>query len=343
MLTQMTMDASLIGGDRSELEQDSMKTLDRSPCEQAHVGTLQAFPAASSAVAVQCRIKEILPWHGRCGQADWDPPRCVAATSEDARPGYHTQDGSEYLDQPETLQKKKVRALAGMLRASRAAVLYTGAGISTASGIGDYASKAPGSIAPHKRSAASSGSRLDLKPTYSHHMLSALEEKGLVNHWLQQNHDRLAQKAGFPQERINEIHGAWGDDKNMVKMMDDTLREDLLMWMGQWCEQADLCLALGTTLCGMNADQVAQACAERYLAGQPGHSGLVIINLQRTPMDSQSSLRIWGVLDDVLRLLAKELKVQVPSKSRQSRGAQWESRHPRCKYNTSKRSPKSAI
>ena len=26
---------------------------------------------------------------------------------------------------------------------------------------------------------------------------------------LQQNHDRLAQKAGFPQTKLNEIHGAW--------------------------------------------------------------------------------------------------------------------------------------
>ena len=40
----------------------------------------------------------------------------------------------------------------------------------------------------------------------------------------------LAQKAGFPVERLNEIHGAWGDAKNPVLMMDDKLRDDLESW-----------------------------------------------------------------------------------------------------------------
>ena len=40
----------------------------------------------------------------------------------------------------------------------------------------------------------------------------------------------LAQKAGFPVEKLNEIHGAWGDAKNPVLMMDDKLRDDLESW-----------------------------------------------------------------------------------------------------------------
>ena len=39
---------------------------------------------------------------------------------------------------------KKVQAVAELLRASQHPCLYTGAGISTASGIGDYASEASG-------------------------------------------------------------------------------------------------------------------------------------------------------------------------------------------------------
>lgn len=276
-------------------------------------------------------------WHGRLANEAWELPDCVAATSEEARPGYHTQDGSEYVDRPATLHSK-VRALADLLRHSQAVVVYTGAGVSTAAGLGDYASKAPGSHAPHKRSGVSGANRLELKPTFSHHSLAAMQQHGLVNHWLQQNHDRLAQKAGFPQERINEIHGAWGDDKNMVKMMDDTLRDDLVQWMGQWRDRADLCIAVGTTLCGMNADQVAKASAERHLASQPGQQGLVIINLQRTPMDASSNLRIWGLSDDVFRLLATDLRLKVPSNECKARGEEWQNKHPRCKYNTKQRS-----
>merc|ERR1711879_833014 len=182
--------------------------------------------------------------------------------------------GSEYLDVPDVLNAK-AKLLAEMWRSSgRDTVIYTGAGLSTASGIGDYASKANGSIAPHKKS-ASTGSRLDLQPTLAHHALASIEEKGLIGNWVQQNHDRLAQKAGFPQAKINEIHGAWGDMKNQVKMMDDTLRGDLLQWLGAWAENADMCVALGTSLCGMNADQVPRAVAERFL--QSSGEGLVII------------------------------------------------------------------
>ena len=79
--------------------------------------------------------------------------------------------------------------LAAMLRDSTATCVYTGAGLSTATGIGDYASKAKGSAAPHMRGKGH-GNRLQIMPTYGHHVLAALEQKGLLHHWLQQNHDR---------------------------------------------------------------------------------------------------------------------------------------------------------
>ena len=175
----------------------------------------------------------------------------------------------------------------------RATVAYTGAGISTSTGIGDYASRAKKSVAPHRRGGGGSGNRLDVRPSKSHHVLAALHEAKLLHHWLQQNHDRLAQKAGYPQRALNEIHGAWGDDKNQVKMMDDVLRPDLDAWMEAWEEKAECVLALGTSLCGMRADCVAEACAERAATGgSTGTGGLVIVNLQRTQLDGRSSLRI---------------------------------------------------
>ena len=56
---------------------------------------------------------------------------------------------------------------------------------------------------------------------------------GLIEsrHWVQQNHDGLPQKAGYPQQHLNEIHGAWFDPSNPVVPMSGTLREDLMTWL----------------------------------------------------------------------------------------------------------------
>eukprot|EP00437_Effrenium_voratum_P042247 CAMPEP_0181463662 /NCGR_PEP_ID=MMETSP1110-20121109/35028_1 /TAXON_ID=174948 /ORGANISM="Symbiodinium sp., Strain CCMP421" /LENGTH=259 /DNA_ID=CAMNT_0023588363 /DNA_START=14 /DNA_END=793 /DNA_ORIENTATION=+ len=254
----------------------------------------------------------------------WAPPRVAARSDAEARPGMAAYDASEYLDTPAVLEAK-VKLLAEMWR------------MSTASGIGDYASKAGSSVAPHKKG-TSAGSRLELKPTLAHHALAAIEEKGLIGHLLQQNHDRLPQKAGFPQAKINEIHGAWGDTKNQVKMMDDTLRKDLIDWLVAWSVRASLCIAMGTSLCGMTSDEIASATAERFAHGQG--EGLVIIGLQRTFFDKSSSLRIWGLCDDVMKLVAKELKVKLPDSKVARRGEEWVSTHPRLTYNTPTRSSK---
>eukprot|EP00928_Gymnodinium_smaydae_P053478 TRINITY_DN37458_c0_g1_i1.p1 TRINITY_DN37458_c0_g1~~TRINITY_DN37458_c0_g1_i1.p1 ORF type:complete len:359 (+),score=52.27 TRINITY_DN37458_c0_g1_i1:77-1153(+) len=280
-------------------------------------------------------------WHGMLGSgAGWSQPRLVAGSDQAARPGYNSYSASEYVDTPEVL-KAKIALLAQMWKRSGAdTVLYSGAGLSTAAGIGDYASKAASSLAPHKK-VTSSGSRLDLKPTFAHHALASLSEKGFIGNWVQQNHDRLAQKAGFPQAKLNEIHGAWGDMKNAVKMMDDTLRSDLLHWLAQWAQRAKLCVAIGTSLCGMNADQVADAVAER--ASHGSGEGLVIIGLQQTFYDEKASLRIWGLCDDVMALVAKEMGCRVPDPKAARRGQQWDATHPRVVYNTPTRSSRDPI
>jgi len=289
----------------------------------------------------EVRPTENTRWHGLLGgEADWSIPKPVAKSSAEARPGYQAYDATEYVDHPHVLTAK-VKLLAQMWqRSGRDTVIYTGAGLSTASGIGDYASKAANSIAPHKKQTGT-GSRLELKPTLAHHALATMEDHGLIGNWVQQNHDRLAQKAGFPQAKLNEIHGAWGDSKNQVKMMDDTLRRDLLQWLAQWAGQAKMCVALGTSLCGMNADQVPDAVAERF--AHSSGEGLVIIGLQRTVYDETASLRIWGLCDDVMKQLTRELGFKVPCPKVAKRGEAWESKHPRCIYNTPTRSARDPL
>ena len=133
--------------------------------------------------------------------------------------------------------------------------------------------------------------------------------------------------------------------------------------MSSWVDHCTCCLALGTSLCGMYADCVAEATAARHLAGGAGQhgksrdymycwhlgcilprvparivrTGLVIINLQPTPYDDRSSLRFWGVLDDVLKAIAKALRMSAPNKVAVARGQEWVRSHPNSTYNTPKR------
>merc|ERR1719198_2302753 len=129
---------------------------------------------------------------------------------------------------------------------------------------------------------------MDAQPTLAHRALAMLHANGYVKHWVQQNHDGLPQKAGFPQKHLNEIHGAWYDPSNPVVPMSGTLREDLIKCMLHWEEKVDLCLALGTSMVGMNADRMAVAPAERARRGKPGALGTVIVSLQQTQYDSIS-------------------------------------------------------
>lgn len=252
--------------------------------------------------------------HGTLGDTAWPAPKCAAACADKARPGYSPMDASEYVDAPAVL-RAKVKLLAQLIRTAAYPTLYTGAGISTASGMPDYASKAQKSVARANASATGGGmNRLQLPPTYTHRVLAALERAGHVSHWVQQNHDGLAQKAGFPHAKLNEIHGSWFDPKhNPVVLMDGGLRKDLLGWLHHWCGRADLCIAAGTSLTtAMTADSLPTTVAERHHRGEA--LGLVIINLQRTPVDGRAALRINGHCDDVMRLLAKELRLPVEAK-----------------------------
>ena len=124
------------------------------------------------------------------------------------------------------------------------------------------------------------------------------------------NHDGLPQKAGFPQEKINEIHGAWYDPSNPVVQFSGSLRGDLFNWMLEIEEETDLCLCLGTSLSGMNADRCAWTPAKKYCKKKKGN-GTIMINLQRTKIDESSSIRVWAKLDDAFQILVKKLDLDM--------------------------------
>jgi len=236
--------------------------------------------------------------HGRVYAGPMKAPECIWKSTKKPRDDHDASawlTASEFRDQM-IVMKAKCKQLATMIRLSRKTVAYTGAGISAAV-IGQAARSGQNKQGwkPDTRTA---------KPTFTHHALGFLGMRGLIHSWVQQNHDGLPQKAGFPQENINEIHGSWYDPSNPVVKYSGSLHDRAFPWMENDAETADLVLVLGTSLGGLNADQVATSTADRSLEGG---LGTVIINLQQTEQDGRMTLRCFGKSDDILRLLLVEL------------------------------------
>jgi len=227
----------------------------------------------------------------------WPEPELCHRDDSEARPGYTSMKRHEYRDCDSVLDEK-ISFLASKLREATHAVVYAGAGLSTSAGISDYASSRGGGTT----------SPLLAQPTIAHRLLVAMSLRGLfAGGWIQQNHDGLPQKAGLPQSHINEIHGAWFDPSNPVVKMSGNLRDDLFKQLLETESQADLVLAVGTSMSGMNADRVAVSCAERATRGK-GH-GLVIISLQRTQHTKDAQLHIFADIDTVINCLASKLDI----------------------------------
>eukprot|EP00927_Polykrikos_kofoidii_P029004 TRINITY_DN25152_c0_g3_i1.p1 TRINITY_DN25152_c0_g3~~TRINITY_DN25152_c0_g3_i1.p1 ORF type:complete len:437 (-),score=74.65 TRINITY_DN25152_c0_g3_i1:477-1787(-) len=245
--------------------------------------------------------------HGLMGEAHWQPPVIVTEYDTKARHTFTDISASEFGDVEEVL-REKVALLATLVKRSDAMVAYTGAGISTAAGIDDYATRAKDeSVTAEGRPEVKDWK--DARPTRAHFAMVELYKASMLKYWIQQNHDSLPQKAGFPQHALNEIHGSLHDPSNPVVPYEGSLRDDLFEWMHHWQDKADLCLALGTSLSGFNADSVPAAAAKRF-AGGCGQ-GLVIVNLQNTPYDAQCSLRIYAKIDTVLEMLVSQLGLEL--------------------------------
>jgi len=243
--------------------------------------------------------------HGQCygfqeDRDGWELPVMVNQSNVEARPGYDSCSASEYLD-TEPVLRAKVKAMAGLVASSRCTVVYAGAGLSTSAGISDYASQG---VSVSKGAAEVLRSPMCAQPTTAHRVLVGLHRAGHLHRIIQQNHDGLPQKAGMPQQVVNEIHGAIHAPDNPVVAMSGDLRADLFQDLLDCEAAADLSIAVGTSLCGMNADRVVLTPA----AKAPKRAlGAIIIGLQCTVHDGEATLRIFAHCDTVFSLLAEEL------------------------------------
>lgn len=260
------------------------------------VGTIEAWSVDGSSTSVE--------WHGRLARPAWPLPRCTAEVPEEARPGFSSCSADEFQDDVSVLDAK-VDVFLEMLRSSRHCVAYTGAGISTSAGIKDYATKAQ----DERRVSVGDVRPSEAQPSEAHRVLVAMHQVGLLKHWVQQNHDGLPQKAGLPQEAINELHGAWFDPSNPVVHFRAQIRPDLFDWFLDTELRCDLCVAAGTSLCDTpsTADRLVVSPALRAAEVPSRAQGSVVVGIQRTRLDSNVQLRVYALIDDFFRRVAEKL------------------------------------
>ena len=151
--------------------------------------------------------------------------------------------------------------LAALLAGSARTVVFTGAGISTESGIPDF--RSPGGVWSRmkpidfntfvhnedarreawQRTFSGTAGWVGAKPNAGHFAITRLANTGNVSHVITQNVDNLHQDAGVPEHQVIELHGNAG----YATCLGCGLRHELAALRGPFLEQGTLptCRACG--------------------------------------------------------------------------------------------------
>jgi NAD-dependent SIR2 family protein deacetylase len=200
---------------------------------QVHVNRcLEKRPAASAGAAARAAAGEVTREAGRKKARALVPPPSAAEADgpENNVAGYAArlrQDvdygvcGLKETRESTRAVQRKVTKLAELLRQHKGRVwCCTGAGISTSAGLPDFRgphgiwTKQQQESGKLKRNASGAGAEPRLassfgavKPSFTHHALTALVTAGYINHIATQNVDGLHRRAGAPLNKLSELHG----------------------------------------------------------------------------------------------------------------------------------------
>ena len=220
---------------------------------------------------------------------------------------------------------QRIDTLARWLFEARYVVVFTGAGISTESGLPDFRgpdglwTRRDKGLPPKPMSFAS------VKPNSGHMAIVELQDLGKLAFLISQNVDNLHLKSGIRPDLLAELHG--NIDKLVCLSCEQTVDKSAgadtcscggrlvpsVVNFGQplprkaladsyWhSERCDLFVVVGSSL-------VVYPAADMPRVALQSGARLVIINQGETPFDSVAHLRFWEGIGDVLPVAVEQLK-----------------------------------
>ncbi|GAQ81454.1 hypothetical protein KFL_000800315 [Klebsormidium nitens] len=252
------------------------------------------------------------------------------------------EETTEYRDPPDVLQKK-IKQLANLIKQSQYMVAYTGAGISTSTGIPDFRGPQGVWTLRAKGLSASRAPRAGRpRPSLTHMALAELQNRGKLKYVVSQNTDGMHRRSGIAKSKLAELHGNtnmeicrncgreyWRPfstreardvldhrtsrkcDKcghqlhDTIVNFSEPLPSGTLHRAMEHSDRADLGLVLGTS---MRVSPAADLPIRIVRHRKP----LVIVNLQKTPADELAAVCIFGKTDEVMEGVMRELGIDIP-------------------------------
>ena len=223
--------------------------------------------------------------------------------------------------------EKKILKLAQWLYESRYTVVFTGAGISTESGLPDF--RGPDGVWTRRdkglppRSMSKSWDAVE--PNSGHLAILELQKIGKLKFLISQNVDNLHLKSGIQSELLAELHGNMTKQRCALCEKTYDFSAGVLVCdcggslassvvdFGQPLPQKDLSLSFGhSSQCDLfivvGSSLVVTPAADMPKEALTAGAKLVIINHGETPLDSLAHLRFHEKIGEVLPRTVKRLK-----------------------------------
>lgn len=181
-------------------------------------------------------------------------------------------------------------------------------------------------------------------PTKTHMAIVQLQNQGIIKYLVSQNTDGLHRKSGIRYDMISELHGNTnrercrtcskeylrdfsvrnqknpkdhitgrlctvpgcnGELEDTIVNFGESLPEKALQKAMDHSEIADLCIVLGSSCKVTPAANIPKRVAKR--GGK-----LVILNLQKTPLDDLATLKIHTTCDQFMEEVMRHLEIEIP-------------------------------